>query len=95
MMRPRVVLFGEMLPREQIAVLERELMRGFDIVFSIGTSSLFPYIAEPVVLARRMGRMAVEINPGETPVSRVVTHRLKCGAVAGLEAIVAAYEGAA
>lgn len=95
MMRPRVVLFGEMLPREQIAVLERELMRGFDIVFSIGTSSLFPYIAEPVVLARRMGRMAVEINPGDTPVSRVVTHRLKCGAVAGLEAIVAAYEGVA
>jgi NAD-dependent deacetylase len=95
LVRPKVVLFGEMLPRDQIAVLERELMRGFDIVFSIGTSSLFPYIAQPVVIARRMGRTAVEINPGETPVSRFVTHRLACGAVAGLEAIVSAYEGAA
>lgn len=93
LVRPKVVLFGEMLPGDQIATLERELTRGFDIVFSIGTSSLFPYIAEPVVLARRMGRLAVEINPGRTPVSSVVTHRLGCGAVAGLEAIFAAFAG--
>jgi NAD-dependent deacetylase len=94
LVRPRVVLFGEMLPPEPIRVLERELLRGFDIVFSIGTSSLFPYIAEPVVLARRTGRLAVEINPGLTPVSRVVNRRLECGAVAGLEAILGAYQRA-
>ncbi len=40
--RPEVVLFGEMLPADAIAALGRELDRGFDLVVSIGTTSVFP-----------------------------------------------------
>ncbi len=94
LIRPRVVLFGEMLPHAELRVLERELDRGFDAVFSIGTTSVFPYIAWPVQRARAAGALTVEVNPGDTGVSRIVEHRLRCGAVAAIEAIVAALNGA-
>jgi NAD-dependent deacetylase len=87
LVRPDVVLFGEMLPSNAVATLERELRHGFDVVFSIGTTSVFPYIAGPVLMARRLGDVTVEINPGETEVSHLVQHRLRTGAVAALEAI--------
>lgn len=40
-----VVLFGEALPSAAIQHLYAELDQGFDLVFSIGTTSVFPYIA--------------------------------------------------
>ena len=43
---------------------------------SIGTISAFPYIAEPVVLARRAGHDTVEINPGTT--GRLAPGRTPC-----------------
>jgi NAD-dependent deacetylase len=85
--RPEVVLFGEMLPSAALEALERELRRGFDLVVSIGTTSVFPYIAAPVVLARRAGRDTVEINPGTTDVSDVVAHRMQNRAAVALDAI--------
>ena len=87
LLRPEVVLFGEMLPPKAVADLERELAHGFDVVVSIGTTSVFPYIAGPVIRARRYGDMTVEINPGETEVSHVVQHRIRARAVPALEAI--------
>ena len=86
-LRPEVVLFGEMLPRDAVATLQRELERGFDLVVSIGTTSVFPYIAAPVVLARRTGRDTVEINPGTTGVSHVVAHRMQNRAAVVFDAI--------
>lgn len=77
LVRPRVVLFGEMLPLEALARLERAVERGFDAVFSVGTTSVFPYIAAPVVEARRRGKLTVEINPGDTEVSHLVDYRLR------------------
>ena len=85
--RPDVVLFGEMLPAVAVAELERELARGFDLVFSVGTSSLFPYIAAPMHLARRWGVPSVEINPEETDVSFLASHRLRLSARDALGAI--------
>jgi NAD-dependent deacetylase len=85
--RPEVVLFGEMLPPGAVAALGRELERGFDLVVSIGTTSVFPYIAAPVVLARRAGHATVEINPGTTEVSQVVAHRMRSRAAVALDAI--------
>jgi NAD-dependent deacetylase len=85
--RPEVVLFGEMLPRAAVAALQHELDRGFDLVVSIGTTSVFPYIAAPVVLARRADRDTVEINPGHTDVSHVVAHRMRNRAAVALDAI--------
>ncbi|AKJ08378.1 NAD-dependent deacetylase [Archangium gephyra] len=90
MVRPEVVLFEELLPPEKVAVMEREFAQGFDLVFSIGTSSLFPYITAPVVEAVERQRPTVEINPGQTQLSRVVDVHLQVGAVAACEALWAA-----
>jgi NAD-dependent deacetylase len=85
--RPDVVLFGEMLPDAAVTRLEDELSRGFDLVVSIGTSSVFPYIAAPVEWARWARVPSIEINPGVTQVSSRVTVQLPFGAVASLSAI--------
>jgi NAD-dependent deacetylase len=85
--RPDVVLFGEMLPPEKVERLYAELDRGFDIVFSVGTTSVFPYIAAPVVRAAYLGKPSIEINPGVSEVSRVVTVRLALGAATALDAV--------
>lgn len=90
--RPEVVLFGEALPVDKCEVLERELERGFDVVVSIGTSSLFPYITWPVFLANARGRASIEINPQETSISSVVTVKLAMPAVDALAQIVAKLE---
>lgn len=87
MIRPAVVLFGEMLPPAAITQLERELQAGFDAVVSIGTTSAFPYIAAPVVMAKRAGKPTVEINPGETEVSEVVDLRIRSSAAATFSAL--------
>ena len=87
LIRPDVVLFEEMLPTDKIERLMRELKVGFDAYFSVGTSSLFPYIAQPMFDAARRGRVTVEINPEETAVSDVVGYRFACGAGRALEAI--------
>ncbi|MGB5701407.1 MAG: NAD-dependent protein deacylase [Polyangiales bacterium] len=94
LVRPEVVLFGEMLPVDRVRVLQEQLMRGFDAVFSIGTTSVFPYIAQPVIDARRRGGLTVEINPGVSVVSQVVTHRLRTGAAATMDALVRALDRA-
>lgn len=91
--RPDVVLFGEMLPVIELAKLERELARGFDLVLSVGTTSVFPYIAGPVVSAHRRGKPTIEINPGTTEVSRVVSHRIPHGAAVALTAMQRALGG--
>jgi NAD-dependent deacetylase len=85
--RPDVVLFEEMLPTHKLEMLWYELEVGFDAYFSIGTSSLFPYIAQPIVDAARRGRLTVEINPEQTDVSGVVRHRFATRAGPALSAI--------
>lgn len=86
-LRPKVVLFGEQLPMRQLATYYAEIPRGFDLIFSIGTTSVFPYIAEPVVAAWHDRKPCVEINPGDTEVSGFATIKLRLGAAAALEAI--------
>jgi len=87
LVRPAVVLFGEMLPAPAIAVLERELAQGFDLVVSIGTTAVFPYIAGPVAMARAAGVPTAEINPGRSAVSDLVDHRIVARAALALDAI--------
>jgi NAD-dependent deacetylase len=91
-LRPDVVLFGEMLPPEKVERLYDELSQGFDCVFSIGTTSVFPYIAEPVLAASRAGVPTVEINPGTSEVSHLVDVRLPMRAAMALDAIWRRYE---
>lgn len=78
--RPDVVLFEEMLPVVPLQTMAQQLRRGFDLVVSIGTSSLFPYIVAPVIEAAREGVPTVEINPGVTTISEVVQYRIELGA---------------
>jgi NAD-dependent deacetylase len=90
--RPDVVLFGEMLPLAKMALLRSELARGFDAVFAVGTSAVFPYIAQPVLDARRRGALTVEINPARTELSALVEERIDFAAspvLAGLYAALA------
>jgi NAD-dependent deacetylase len=85
--RPDVVLFGEVLPPQKFSIYQRELARGFDVVVSVGTTSSFPYIAEPVFAAARRGTPTIEINPERTVVSDAVSIRLAMPAVEALEAL--------
>lgn len=94
LVRPEVVLFGEMLPMDRVQLLQQQLTWGFDAVFTIGTTSVFPYIAEPVLDARRRGALTVEINPGQSEVSHVVDYRLRLGAADAMDAVVAAMDRA-
>jgi NAD-dependent deacetylase len=89
MMRPSVVLFGELLPAAATAQFEVELSRGFDVVFAVGTTAGFPYIFEPVAEAGRRGITTIEINPDETPLSEFVTYRFASGARSTLQSILA------
>ena len=82
--RPDVVLFGEMLPLGELRRLQDELELGFDVVLSVGTSSVFPYIVQPVVIQARRGGLAVEVNPGRTVVSALVGERLPMRAAVAL-----------
>jgi NAD-dependent deacetylase len=61
---------------------------GFDIVFSIGTSSTFPYIVQPVVFAATSGIPTVEINPARTQLSDIVDYYLPLGAADAMSRIV-------
>lgn len=85
--RPKVVLFGESLPQQAIERLHAALDAGFDMVFVIGTTAVFPYIAEPVVMAVRSGVPTVEINPARTRLSDHVDYYLPCGAAEAMTAI--------
>ncbi|MFO0632625.1 MAG: NAD-dependent protein deacylase [Nannocystaceae bacterium] len=85
--RPDVVLFGEALPGESVAQLRQELARGFDLVVSIGTTSVFPYIAAPVLQARARGNATVEVNPGQSAVSAAVELRIVARAAATMAAL--------
>jgi NAD-dependent deacetylase len=87
MLRPKVVLFGEMLPTDVVETLEEQLDIGFDAVLSVGTTSVFPYIAGPVQMARGLGWATVEINPDETRVSQLVDVKIAQGAAVALEAV--------
>lgn len=85
--RPKVVLFGESLLHSAMERLYDALDEGFGMVFLIGTTAVFPYIAEPVVIAVRTGVPTVEINPARTRMSEHVDYYLACGAAEAMTAI--------
>ncbi|MCH2203353.1 MAG: NAD-dependent protein deacylase [Fuerstiella sp.] len=87
LVRPQVVLFGEMLPFDKVDRLHAELSEGFDIIFAIGTSALFPYISEPVYAVVESDTLTVEINPDVTELTDVVDIALPMRAVESLERI--------
>lgn len=88
LIRPDVVLFDEPLPDPATLTLERELRRGFELYVSIGTSSLFPYIIQPILFAQMVGLPTIEINPAnKTDISKLVTVHVPLRAADALDRI--------
>ena len=79
-LRPEVVLFGEMLPSEALGRLSKAMTQPWDVVLAIGTSAQFPYIIQPMIQAKTRGIYTVEINPQATELSRLADHHLAMGA---------------
>lgn len=80
-LRPDAVLFGEMLPEKELMLLQNKASVGRDIIIVIGTTAVFPYISQPVFLARSQGIPTVEINPTETMISETVDYIIRDTAV--------------
>lgn len=93
-LRPRVVLFGEALPKAAVAACAALLRDPPDAVISIGTTSVFPYIAAPVRQAAEAGRLTAEINPDASRVSGLVRHRIRDRAAPVLEWLLGQFESA-
>jgi NAD-dependent deacetylase len=75
-LRPDMPLFGESLPPDPFTRLEAELAVGFDLVLAIGVTTMFPYLARPLLLAKQEAIPTVEIAPSRTDVSDVVDFAL-------------------
>lgn len=86
-LRPDVVLFGEALPEGALQRFAETLAEGVDALFVIGTTGVFPYIAEPVVWASRAGIPTIEINPQQTRLTPHVDYHVPLGAAAAMSAI--------
>jgi len=77
-LRPDAVLFGEMIPQERYDRLVAEFhTRSPDLLIVAGTSAPFPYITDPVRVARQRGRLTLEIHIEETVLSRIVDYALR------------------
>jgi NAD-dependent deacetylase len=84
LLRPGVVWFGEGLPAEAWTRAEKAA-RECDAFFVIGTSALVhPAAALPEIPSRR-GKLVIEINPEETPLSKSVTLSIRSKAGEALE----------
>jgi NAD-dependent deacetylase len=72
MLRPGVVWFGEMLPRNEIMKIEQFFSESDpDLILIAGTSALFPYIQSWAMSAGRHGGLLVEVNRDPTPLSQI------------------------
>lgn len=90
--RPEVVLFGEMLPEATMERWRRLAGDPFDAVFAVGTTGLFPYIAAPFVEAAERGATTVEINLEATELTPFAGERLAMRAAPALRGLLEALE---
>jgi NAD-dependent deacetylase len=82
LLRPGVVWFGEMLPREA-SDAAMEMLSRCEVLIVAGTSALVAPASGYAALAKRHGARVIEVNPDETPVSGIcdATFRGKSGEV--------------
>ncbi len=91
-LKPDVVLFGELLPE---AAIQRayELARGADLLIAVGSSlEVYPVAGLPLVTLEAGGEVAI-VTQGPTPHDHRAAVKLEGDVVAELEALVAALEG--
>lgn len=85
-LRPSVVLFGEMLPAGAMDEATRHAA-ACDVCLVVGTSgAVWPAAGIPLV-AREAGRITIEVNPEETELSPELEHLLRGPAGAMLPAL--------
>ena len=75
-LRPDIVLFGEMLPVDALEAAERAVM-SCHVFLTIGTSAVVYPAAGYIELAISRGVPTVEINPDATPMTGGVTHAIR------------------
>lgn len=92
LLRPNIVLFGESLPHAPFTQLQAEMERGFDLVVAVGCTSLFPYAARPILVAKSEGVTTIEITPTKTDVSDLVDLQLRAAPTATLARIWKTYK---
>jgi NAD-dependent deacetylase len=80
LLRPAVVWFGEMLPREPIERIETFLEEPPDLALVIGTSAAFGYIIQWALRAKSLGATLVEINLDPTDLSPAANFTLRAPA---------------
>lgn len=91
-LRPDMPLFGESLPIDPFTRLEAELEAGFDLVCAVGVTTMFPYLARPLLLAKAEGIPTVEIGNHRTDVSDLVDFRFRGSPARVLPLIWAVYQ---
>jgi NAD-dependent deacetylase len=91
-LRPDVVWFGEMLPKEELEAAVRAA-RTAQAFFSIGTSALVQPAASLPLFARQVGAVVVEVNPEQTPLTPVADYFLQGKSGEVLPALVKAVWG--
>src|SRR5690606_17221152 len=81
--RPDIVWFGDVL---DAAVLHRveDAIAACDLLVSIGTSAVVYPAADLPLIAVRSGARLVEVNPEDTPLSRLYHERLRMPATEAL-----------
>jgi NAD-dependent deacetylase len=90
-LRPDVVWFGEPLPEEAVTAALAAARRA-EFVLVVGTSSIvYPAAALPQI-ARSAGAFVVEVNPEETPLTRLAHVSIRGTAAEVVPAIVEAAE---
>jgi NAD-dependent deacetylase len=90
-LRPDMPLFGEALPADPFTRLQLELDAGFDIVIAIGVTTMFPYLARPILVAKSEGIPTVEIGSPTTDISEIVDFRFKASPMRVLDLVADSY----
>ena len=88
-LRPDVVWFDEMLPAHALAQAE-DASRSCDLMIVAGTSAEVHPAASLPLMAKAAGARLCEVNPGETPLSRLADFALRERAGIALPALVEA-----
>jgi NAD-dependent deacetylase len=89
LMRPGVVWFGEPLPLRETGRVENYLQRDpCGVVIVAGTTATFGYIIDWALRASHHGGNLIEVNPGETPLSRFATRLVREPAAVALPRLI-------